>query len=145
MKKSALVIAILFLFTLSGCAKASPPKGMTPEETVKYHFAQFNSKNQPGMDSVVYKKMRGADSDFGNLKYVKLTSCKEETDTTKIDYVDGWYKNPYKVALVNATFDIKYNGTGSANAGLSNGTYNWKFHLVKADEKSDWMIVMWGE
>lgn len=141
------VIASLLICTFLGCSLAASrtpeaPRGMSPEETVQYYFLQFNNKNQSGMDSVVYKKMQGMDSDLGNLVYVKLNSCVEEKDASKIEIENSWYNSPYKISLVNVTFDINYkNGGGD---GFSNGKYEWKYYLVKENEKSDWIIVEWG-
>ena len=115
---------------------------MSPEKTVKYYFSQFNNKNQLGMDSVVYKKMQGTGSDLGNLVYVKLISCVEEKDASKIEIENSWYNSPYKVSLVNVTFDINYKNGGGG--GFSNGKYKWGYYLVKENEKSDWIIVQWG-
>lgn len=109
---------------------------------VKYYFSQFNDKNQSGMNLVLYKKIQGTNADLKNLISVTLNNCVEEKDSSKIEIDDAWYENPYKVAMVYVTFDIKYKGVGGD--GLSNSEYKWKYYLVKESEKSDWVIVQWG-
>lgn len=147
MKVMCAAMALICAFTfysasVSEDAVIEPPKGMSPEETVEYHFAQFNNKNKSAMDSVVTEKMRGAESDLDKLNFVKLILCEEEKDEDKIHF-GLWYDGvPYQTAMVNAEFEINYRG--GYGGGFSNGIYKWQFYLVKSDADADWEIVMWG-
>ena len=144
MKRAMKVIFVILFCALSVCSSTAltVPRGMTPEETVKYYFSQFSDRSQFGMDSVVCKKMQGADYDLGSLVYVKLISSVEDKNDPNISFDTDWYPNAYKVTLVNVTYDIKYlTGDGG---GQSNGRYEWQYYLAKDSAKSDWVIVQWG-
>ncbi len=143
MKNACLVVVFLTFCIFCGCS-TSTTKSMSPEETVRCYFSQFSDKSQSGMDALVYEKMRGKDFDLNHLNSVKLISCTEENDTSKISSNKEWYSNPYKVALVHVAFDINYKSGGSSG-GFNNGRYNWDYYLVKENEKSDWIIVQWGK
>ena len=127
-----------------GTAVSPTSESMSAVETVQYYFSEFNNKNQTNFDSVVYEKMRGAQYDLADLNYVKLISCVEanNTQTGEAAWPDAWYPNPYATAVVDVTFDINYKDGGGG--GFSNGKVSWHYWLVKKDENSDWMIVMWG-
>lgn len=144
MKKTLLFLVSVMLITIfTGCSEVIPPENMSPEETVNFYFKQYNKKNQQGMDSVVCANMKGVERDLGDLKYVKLLSYKEETDESKVNFQDAWYPNAYKKAMVNVKFDINYK-SGSGGGGHSNGEIEGQYCLVKDNETSDWVIVMWG-
>jgi len=133
-----LILVLLFPLMLASCA----PEGMTPVETVQYYFKQWNAKNWTAMDSVVIDKMKSGPEE--GLIYVELLKCQEETDKSRIDFEPEWYdKTPYKVALVYADFDIKYDE--NAMTGFDNGEQDgYSFYLVKDGADSDWKIASWG-
>ncbi len=124
-------------------AISSPPAGMSPVETVQYYFSELNKKNQTNFESVVYEKQRGAQYDLANLNYVKLISCEENNSKTEqASFNNSWYPDPYATSVLDVEFDINYKNGGGG--GFTTGKYTWHFWLVKKDENSDWMIVMWG-
>lgn len=130
----------LLIFILCGCSTAVS-KRLSAGETVQYYFEQFNQKNQKQMELVVNEEQRGVGYDLDNLIAVKLISMEEEKDA--VDFNSAWYDGqPEEIAMVRVTFDIEYKNGGGA--GFDNGSYQWNYYLVKENEDSDWVIVMWG-
>lgn len=137
-----IIITIAIAVSFVSCAKkVDNPTGMTPEETVQRYFYYWNEKSSSGMDSLVYEKQQGGNKDLNKLNSVLLNSCNERTE--KEDWYEPWYQNPYDYTCVDVSFTVDYKGKGGS--GLSNGTYDYKFYLVKESEESDWIIVMWGQ
>lgn len=134
-----ILIAIAIAVNFASCTKkVDNPIGMTPEETVQRYFYYWNEKNAAGMDSLIYEKSRG-NKQLNKLNSVELISCKEYTE--KENWYEPWYQNPYDYTRVDVTFTIDVK-KGSA---FSDGTYDYKFYLVKENENSDWIIVMLGQ
>lgn len=136
----AVVVCAIILFVVH-IWPVPPPCNMSPEETVTYHFQQINNRSKKAMNSVVYSKMRSQSLSFWGLNDVKLLSC-EEADSSKINFQESWFSNPYAISAVNVEFDINYKE--DYGSGIANMTYHWQYYLVKRDKTSEWMIVQWG-
>ena len=139
----AAAIAAIFLtvFVLSPPA----PSGLSPEETVRYYYAQWNTRNNAGMNSVVHTPMRYQE-DFSGMISIKLLTCEEITDPDLIreGFETEWYEQaPYQIAYVDTTFDIELRE--DSNTGFENGLNYCGYFLVKDSENSDWIIVSWGQ
>ena len=144
MKYKINILMIGLLLIVTGC-QPTAPKSMTTVQTVSYYFEQWGNKNQSGMESVVYEKMRGGEYGFDDQISVELKDCWEVDDENwiKEGFESEWYdKEPYQIALVEAIFDVEY--TEDANTGFSNGEYQFDYWLVKDSEDADWVIIQWG-
>lgn len=133
-----IVTALWFLFM-------RPPSGMSPEETVQYYYRQWSLRNSIGMDSVVYPRVRCYE-DFDGMISITLLTCEEITDPAVVNegYETWWYdKEPYAISYVDTTFDIEFGE--NTNTGFANGENCCGYFLVKENQYSDWVIVMWGQ
>ena len=128
-----------------GDSSTPAPAGMSPVETIQYFYQKMNEKDQAALESVYYDKYtENMYWGFDELISIELVSCEELTDTEFIEtfYSEAWYENPYDIAIVNVTYDVKYEG--GIGPAEYDGVYETNYTLVKADEYSDWMIVMAG-
>lgn len=120
---------------------ALPPKDMSSVETVEYFFEKWNGRKWKQQASVLHRPRRMG-AEFG-FQYVKLISCEEETDLSRIHYDERLHQNPYDISMVRAEFEISYKrGNGD---GFKNGIiYPWSFYLIKETADSSWKIIMYG-
>lgn len=144
MKKTFFIMALFIIFTAASCITLKEvPKGMTPEQTVRLYFEYYSKRDSAGMNSLVIKTYRSRNYNLRNLDYVKLFSCKERED--KGQWYEPWYEDPYDYAVVDVSFEIKFI-KNAPDSGFNEGVNNLdsQYFLVKENENSDWIIVMWG-
>lgn len=157
LKRLCIVVGgVIILINFSGCfsksASITPPKGMSPIETVQFYFEQWNDKNTNGMDSVVCDEKKSIDYGKSHLIYVKLTKSIKETEkhmSLEGIYFSDTFPDYIEYSIVEVEFEIEYKKSlfFSNAGGFHDGKSvidNWRFVLGKTRIESDWVIVSWG-
>jgi len=140
----SILIMLTLVLTIAGCKKSSqePPKGLTPVETIQYYFEQWNNKNPVGMHSVYCDSVKVTIFEerlaLRGLRYVKLNSCvlDDSHDRSK------WYPDAYSCSVVVTEFEINFRSGHSDS--IANGTFIWRYWLIKETSDSDWRLIQWG-
>lgn len=120
----------------------------SPEDVIRYYFSCWNNKDTEGMDACRVEADRGLYSydDVALEEAVELIGLTLETDEEALSQYDpAWYADPAEIALVVVDYTIHYNADGQAQLVRDTAEVkDYHFWLIKADEQSEWQIVMQG-
>jgi PBP1b-binding outer membrane lipoprotein LpoB len=155
--KKIIVLLIFLAIVFSGCSKVktqvtdSQKQPLQPNQVIDNYFRYYNEKNREGVLSTQTEVNKAPNIVFGfeNLKYIKLISMSEDTNTKQkeayMKYGRGSINGVKEenVIIYKVKYDVKYkkNGIGPQDSGI----YIKWFTVIRKDNNSPWLIDDIGE
>lgn len=119
---------------------------MTARDTLDQFFQHKQEKDVPGMESLLVEGKRGIAWEIEKWEYFKINSIEDITSNELVQsYMlsgAGSASHPVEVRVFRVVFDVKF--TGGNASGMSDGTYDWNYFVVKPAKDALWLIEDWG-